>query len=135
MKVFPRRTNQTAVRCMLDGPELEALLTEAAAKAAGLDLSDPNVKVERVQVEAPDYSQHRRTARVIVDLVVIHDASALADWVPDSEPPPKALPPSPPPMRTPNISRLPRWVPYVAFLPGVIGVIGAVYVFLRGAPV
>lgn len=97
MKVIPRRTNQTAVRCLLDGPTLEALLTEAAAKAAGLDLSAPNVKVERVRVEEPDHSQHRRTATAIVDLVMIHDASALADWPPEFESPPKALPPPPPP--------------------------------------
>ena len=100
MKVFPRRTNQTAVRCLLDGPTLEALLTEAAAKAAGLDLSAPNVKVERVQVEEPDHSQHRRKATAIVDLVVIHDASAVADWPWGFEPPPRPPKPLPPPPPT-----------------------------------
>lgn len=113
MKVFPKRTNETAVRCMLEGAELKALLAEAAAKAAGFDLSAHNVKVESVKVEGPDYSQHRREPSVIVDLVMIHDPEALSHWVAEHEPV-KAAPPEPPPMRCVAQKRRPflnGWAP------------------------
>jgi hypothetical protein len=104
MKVIPKRTNETAVRCLLDGPALNALLSEAAAKAAGLDLTAHNVKVERVEVKGVDYSQHRREPTAIVDLVVIHDPEAMADWVAEHQPV-KPPPPEPPPMRCPALKK------------------------------
>lgn len=102
MKVFPKRTHETSMRCVLEGADLEALLSQAAAKAAAVDLSAHNVKVDRVTVEGPDYSQHRHKPRAFVDLLVLHDSESLAAWVegPDV---PEVSPPKPPPMRCPAL--------------------------------
>lgn len=121
MKVFPKRTNETNMRCLLEGADLEALLSQAAAKAAGVDLSAHNVKVDKITVEGPDYSQHRRNPRVYVDLLVLHDPDSLAAWVAEKGEA-KVSPPKPPPMRCParEESYRPDRLTWVAALLGLM---------------
>lgn len=93
MKVIQKRVNETRFSCVLDLKTMQAVLSEAAAKDAGVDLKADNVRVLRFGVQGGVSSNHPTETHV--ELVVTHSKEVESGTGFMIPPPPTA-----PPMRT-----------------------------------
>lgn len=91
IKVSTKRQDQTIHHAVLDGKQLEALVLEAVARAAGVTIDRRAVRVDRLYLTSrmgSTGSEFEATCTIVVD----HQAAPAA-----GDPPP---PPAPPPTRS-----------------------------------